>query len=42
MLERNINPHNGCPNRHHCKQDNSKCCYLVKNECIIGEKDHEH
>ena len=33
--------HDGCPNRHHCKKDESKCCYLVNDHCIIGEKD-EH
>ena len=38
MLEREIDKHDGCPNRHHCKKDESKCCYLVKNNCIIGEK----
>ena len=38
MLERDINVHSGCPNRHHCTQDENKCCYLVKGKCIIGEK----
>ena len=31
--------HDGCPNRHHCSKDESKCCYLVKGHCIIGERD---
>ena len=43
MLEKELKTirHNGCPNRHHCPKDNSKCCYLVKDHCIIGERD-EH
>jgi hypothetical protein len=39
MLEREINVHDGCPNRNHCRKDESKCCYLVKGDCIIGEKE---
>jgi len=39
MLERDIitQRHDGCPNRHSCKKDESKCAYLVKGNCIIGE-----
>lgn len=33
--------HSGCPNRHHCEHDSSKCCYLVKGHCIIGEDDSD-
>lgn len=29
--------HAGCPNRHHCLKDESKCCYLVKGRCIANE-----
>ena len=41
MLEKKLKSliHNGCPNRHHCEKDTSKCCYLVKGHCIIGERD---
>jgi hypothetical protein len=41
MLEREIKVqvHNSCPNRHHCTKDETKCCYLVKGNCIIGEKE---
>lgn len=41
MLEKEIEQllHKGCPNRHHCKKDHTKCCYLVKGHCIIGERD---
>jgi len=40
MLEKDakIKAHQGCPNRHHCEKDESKCAYLVKGNCIIGEK----
>ena len=38
MLENGINRHDGCPNSHHCPKDEIKCCYLVKGNCIIGEK----
>lgn len=37
MLERDIDRHAGCPYRHSCKKDEEKCCYLVKNKCIIEE-----
>ena len=40
MTNENLDDHHGCPNRHHCKKDTTKCCYLVKGHCIIGE-DHE-
>jgi len=41
MLERDAitTKHQGCPNRHHCSKDESKCCYLVKGDCVIGEKE---
>ena len=29
--------HNGCPYRHSCAKDETKCCYLVNNRCIINE-----
>ena len=37
MLERDavIKRHDGCPNRHHCKKDETRCCYLVKGECSL-------
>lgn len=40
MLEREaeIIKHNGCCYRHHCIKDETKCCYLVRNNCIITEK----
>ena len=43
MLEKEIEQlfHKGCPNRHHCPKDTTKCCYLVKNHCIIGERDEQ-
>ena len=31
------NRHNGCPYRHSCKKDESKCCYLIGNRCIVNE-----
>lgn len=31
--------HDGCPNRHHCKKDETKCCYLVQNKCIIEQEE---
>ena len=39
MLERDIEiiKHNGCPNRHHCLKDDSKCCYLSNGRCLINE-----
>ena len=39
MLEREKDNHKGCPNYSFCKKDESKCCYLVKDNCIIGECD---
>ena len=41
MLDKDLkeHQHDGCPNRNHCRKDESKCCYLVKNHCIIGEHD---
>lgn len=36
-MAENIEVHRGCPNRHHCPKDESKCCYLVSNRCIINE-----
>ena len=43
MLEREIEQifHKGCPNRHHCKKDHSKCMYLVRGHCVIGEDGYE-
>ena len=43
MLEKEYRrtQHNGCPNRYHCTKDTSKCCYLVKGHCIIGEDTYE-
>ena len=36
MLEREIDKHKGCPNRHHCVKDESKCCYLLSNhQCYL-------
>ena len=41
MLEREavIKKHDGCPNRHHCIKNESKCAYLVKGKCYI---EHEN
>lgn len=34
--------HKGCPNRGHCKKDESKCCYLLSNHnCYLDSKDSE-
>ena len=43
MLEKELEQffHSGCPNRHHCEKDTTKCMYLVQGHCIIGERD-EH
>ena len=44
MLEREtvIKRHDGCPNRNHCKKDESKCCYLLSNHnCYLNTKDSE-
>ena len=41
MLERDLNVHHGCPNRHHCKKDETKCCYLVNDHCILRREDCE-
>jgi len=27
--------HEECPNETHCTKDETKCCYLVKNHCIL-------
>lgn len=32
------NVHDGCCNRNSCNQDLEKCCYMVRRECLIGEK----
>lgn len=31
------NSHEGCCYRHSCEKDETKCCYLVGNRCIINE-----
>lgn len=41
MLEREINPHSGCPYRNSCDKDESKCCYLVKRSCLLDSDDCE-
>ena len=33
--------HKGCPNRGHCKKDESVCCYLVKGKCYLEHTDVE-
>ena len=33
--------HDGCPNRGHCKKDESKCGYLVKGRCYLEHTDVE-
>lgn len=38
MTEENITVHSGCPNRNHCTKDETQCCYLVQNECILDEE----
>ena len=41
-MTKNNNVHQGCPNRHHCKKDESKCCYLLSNrQCYLETKDSE-
>jgi hypothetical protein len=38
MLERDINHHDGCPYRGHCKKNEEQCCYLVKkNKCYLDD-----
>ena len=39
--EEKLHIHDGCPNRSHCKKDETQCCYLVKNHCILGRDDIE-
>jgi len=39
MLEREKNPHSGCPYRDCCKKDEEKCCYLVKGKCYLDHTD---
>lgn len=40
--EEQIIQHNGCPNRHHCSKDETKCCYLTNNnKCLINEKEEK-
>jgi hypothetical protein len=42
MLERDIDNHKGCPNRGHCKMDESKCCYLLStNHCYLDCENSE-
>ena len=41
MLEKDLKAevHNSCPNRYHCKKDESKCCYLLStHECYLDSK----
>ena len=40
-MKKEENPHEGCPNRYHCTKDESKCCYLVNNHCILKYEDCE-
>lgn len=38
-MKTNQNVHDGCPNRHHCEKDESKCCYLLSNkQCYLDSK----
>jgi len=40
MLEREINPHQGCPYRDSCKQNEEHCCYLKRdNTCYLDSKE---
>ena len=42
MTKRKIDVHKGCPNRHHCSKDESKCCYLLSTkQCYLETKDSE-
>jgi len=43
MLKREINQHEGCPNRGHCKKNENHCCYLIKrnNKCYLDTSDSE-
>ena len=42
MLDREVNIHEGCPNRHHCSRDESRCCYLLSNrQCYLETDDSE-
>lgn len=41
-MENEITVHDGCPNRHHCIKNESKCCYLLTNqECYLDTKNSE-
>ena len=33
----NDDHHEGCPYRCTCTKDQTKCCYLVRNKCIVDE-----
>ena len=38
-MKKKENPHNGCPNRHHCIKDDEKCCYLISNrQCLLTDE----
>ena len=41
MLERDIDRHAGCPYRHSCRKDESKCCYLVGTRCMLNDDELE-
>jgi hypothetical protein len=42
-MKRKENPHQGCPNRNHCRKDESKCAYLISstNKCYLETVDSE-
>ena len=36
MVKKEVDVHKGCPNRGHCRKDESKCCYLLStNTCYL-------
>lgn len=42
MTKNETNVHKGCPNRHHCIKDESKCCYLLSTQqCYLDSKNSE-
>ena len=42
MMKKEVNVHEGCPNRGHCSKDESKCCYLLSTQqCYLDSEDSE-
>jgi hypothetical protein len=41
-MKKKEDTHQGCPNRGHCKKDESKCCYLLSTQhCYLDSNDSE-